>query len=94
MLHPALHFLFNFLFKFACFAGSALVRGQVVGIVVVGMFAKAQQAAEGRRKLAAEQAQRQAKQEERAKKDAERAARKASEDARAEAEAAARVPKP
>ena len=49
MLHPALHFLFNFLFnflfKFACFAGSALVRGQVVGIVVVGMFAKAQQAA-------------------------------------------------
>ena len=41
MLHPALHFLF----KFACFAGSALVRGQVVGIVVVGMFAKAQQAA-------------------------------------------------
>ena len=44
VLHPALHFLFNFLFKFACFAGSALVRGQVVGIVVVGMFAKAQQA--------------------------------------------------
>ncbi len=44
MLHPALHF-FHFLFKFACFAGSALVRGQVVGIVVVGMFAKAQQAA-------------------------------------------------
>ena len=39
VLHPALHFLFNFLFKFACFAGSTLVRGQVVGIVVVGMFA-------------------------------------------------------
>lgn len=55
---------------------------------------KAQQAAEGRRKLAAEQAQRQARQKEREKKDAERAARKASENAAAETEAAARVPKP
>ena len=39
---PTLSFQFSFQI---CFAGSALVRRQVVGIVVVGMFAKAQQAA-------------------------------------------------